>query len=221
MTTHTGARWFDSAGGARDRGAQNMKRRLLATLCTAASGSTIIGTGAFTSVEANRDAGVQVADDSSAYLTVTENDTSNGGKYAQTGSNGKIAVNFNEVTGGDAGASGLNDDAVTIIRDVLTAKNQGTQRVPVRIAGMPDGMSAFADDFDGVESQYEPFGVILNANIGTSNIPLLDPGDSLDEVGSNFKTGDAGSNLDDFDNDIVIEALTNDETEAENKIPSG
>jgi hypothetical protein len=86
------------------------------------------------------------------------NDTSNENEYVQIDSNLKITLNFDEVTGGDADTSGFNDGATTVIRDVLTIQNQGTQRVLVRISNLPDGMSAFADDFNGVNDQYEPFG---------------------------------------------------------------
>lgn len=86
------------------------------------------------------------------------NDTSNENEYVQIDSNLKITLNFDEVTGGDADTSGFNDCATTVIRDVLTIRNQGTQQVLVRIDRMPNGMSAFADDFNGVNDQYEPFG---------------------------------------------------------------
>ncbi len=138
------------------------RRKFIASIGSVAAGAAAVtGTGAFTSVEAKRDVSVQVANDSEAYLSITANDTPNGNEYAQTeggtSTGSKITLNFDEVTkNGDA--SGLNDDATTVIRDVLTIQNQGTQRVLVRISNLPDGMSAFADDFNGVNDQYEPFG---------------------------------------------------------------
>lgn len=87
---------------------------------------------------------------------------------------------------------------------------------------MPDRMSAFSDDFDRIENQYQPFGIILNTNTDIKKSPRLDLDDSLDEVCFSFKTSDDGGILDDFDNDIVIEALTNDEAEAsEDEVGSG
>jgi hypothetical protein len=172
-------------------------------------------------VSADRSVQVAVADDSASFLSIEGNDTENGNQYVTNdGTSGTLTLDFTNTDNSaftEGGGSGLNENAETIIRDVLTITNKGTQRVLVRISGMPEGMSAYADDFDGVEDQYGPFGITLNANTSTSNLPRLDPGDALDEVGFTFKTGDKneGSNpLADFDGTITIEALTNEEAGA-------
>jgi len=208
-----------------------MQRRnlLIGMGSIAAGGAATIGTGAFTSVQADRSVQVAVADDDEAFLSIEGNDTNNGNQYVTSdGTSGTLTLDFTN-TDNEAftsgGGSGLNDNAETIIRDLFTITNKGTQRVLVRISGMPEGMSAYADDFDGVEDQYEPFGITLNANTNTSNLPRLDPGDALDEVGVTFKTGsryDGTDELDDFDGTITIEALTNTEAGApEDEVGSG
>jgi hypothetical protein len=109
------------------------RRRVLAALGTAAAGgSAVLGTGAFTSVEADRSVEVEVANDADALLAIVPSDEPNGAF----------------VTGADAGAArldlspsndavpgeGVNDDAVTELDDVFRLVNRGTRPVGVWIA---------------------------------------------------------------------------------------
>ncbi|MFB6122038.1 MAG: hypothetical protein ABEJ78_01085 [Haloferacaceae archaeon] len=103
----------------------------------AAGGAAAMGTGAFTSVSANRSVSVQMADDADAFLAIRPEDSENANEYAEVSSNGTVMLDFgkddiNEDTGisGEA-ASGLNKNATSIFDNLLTIQNQGTQGVYV------------------------------------------------------------------------------------------
>jgi hypothetical protein len=112
------------------------RRKFLAMLGTAAAGtSAAVGTGAFTSVSADRSVSVQVADDADAFLAMTPSNGPNG-DYASS-NDGELVVQLNGSDGTPSG-SGVNDDAVTKIKDVFRMRNQGTQRIYVYIEDSSD-----------------------------------------------------------------------------------
>ena len=88
-----------------------------------------VGSGAFTSVEADRDVSVETADDADAYLALTaERDDI----ISDDGGDGTLSLDLGaEET--EEGGQGFNDDAVTEINDVFTVENQGTQDVDVSL----------------------------------------------------------------------------------------
>lgn len=112
------------------------RRKFLAGLGALASGSAAaVGTGAFTSVSANRSVSVETAGDADAYLGLEPSSGANG-NYATT-VDGKLAIQLDgsdETPGGD----GVNDDTVTKIKDVFRMRNQGTQRTYVYIEDTSD-----------------------------------------------------------------------------------
>ncbi|MBB6646633.1 LamG domain-containing protein [Halobellus ruber] len=102
------------------------RRKFIATIGTAAAGaSATVGTGAFTSVSADRSVSVQVADDADAFLAMTPSNGPNG-EFAETTGDGTIAL---ALTDTDAGGSGLGTDSVYEFDDVFRITNQGTQPV--------------------------------------------------------------------------------------------
>jgi hypothetical protein len=109
-----------------------MKRRqLIGTLGVAATGiSAVVSTGAFTSVSADRSINVQVADDSDAFVSIVPSPSLNG-DYAAV-EDGQLAIRLGESNSVLAG-DGVNNNAVTRIRDVFRIRNQGTQEVFVFI----------------------------------------------------------------------------------------
>jgi hypothetical protein len=112
------------------------RRKFLAMLGTAAAGtSAAVGTGAFTSVSADRSVSVQVADDADAFLAMTPSNGPNG-DYASS-NDGELVVQLNGSDGTPPGG-GVNDDAVTKIKDVFRMRNQGTQRIYVYIEDSSD-----------------------------------------------------------------------------------
>ena len=103
------------------------RRKLLATVGSLAAGSaTAAGTGAFTSVEADRNVSVQVADDADAFLSMKPSPGPNG-SYAAV-EDGQLALRLDGSDDTPAG-DGVNDDAVTRIEDIFRIRNQGTQEV--------------------------------------------------------------------------------------------
>jgi hypothetical protein len=103
------------------------RRRLLATLGMAAAGtSAAVGTGAFTSVSADRSVSVHVGEDADALLAM-EPSLGPNGEYAVV-ENGQIAIRLDASNESLAGG-GANDNAVTRIEDILQIRNQGTQEV--------------------------------------------------------------------------------------------
>jgi hypothetical protein len=144
------------------------RRKFLAGLGALASGSAAaIGTGAFTSVEADRQVDVQVADDSNAYLGLTPANGANGA-YAEDVGNDEVAVNFNDINDGNSsegnvttGGSGVNPNADTVAKSVFTIENQGTQEVSVSLTGSGDvstqgqGTAISAPSSDGINASLD------------------------------------------------------------------
>jgi len=111
------------------------RRTFLATLGTATAGtSAAVGTGAFTSVSADRSVNVQVADDSNAFLGLVPGET---GLVTEAG--GTLQINLD---GTGAPAEGVNFNSVTQIgshenpEDDYAFKivNQGTQSAMLKMS---------------------------------------------------------------------------------------
>ena len=114
------------------------RRKLLAGLGGLAGASgAVAGSGAFSSVTANRDLTVNVAGDSEAFLKLTQSPGANGA-YASdsTANDGQLALDFSETA---EGGQGLGSDSVYDFDDVFRVTNQGTQ--PVYVWGTFDGAS--------------------------------------------------------------------------------
>lgn len=88
-----------------------------------------IGTGAFSTVAADRTVDVQTAGDDSALLQLTVHSGPNG-LYAQQTGAGQIEILLD---GGLGPSGGVNLNASTTIRDVFNITNQGSQAVGVWI----------------------------------------------------------------------------------------
>ena len=97
----------------------------------AAGGAAAIGSGAFTSVEANRNFGVTIADDAQAYLGIQPVDGPNGGYAYEMGEDVEISL-ADGFPGGPNG-QGVNAQARTQIDKIFKITNQGTQTVNVEI----------------------------------------------------------------------------------------
>jgi hypothetical protein len=110
-----------------------MKRRnILLTLGAVSGGVTLASaTGAFTSVQANRDISVAVADDSEALLAI--DDTGNANQEYVTDDGGTLGIDVSGSNPTSAGGSGVNRDAVTVFADLFRVENRGTQEVEVEV----------------------------------------------------------------------------------------
>lgn len=108
-----------------------MKRRtVLIGVGATAAGGAVVGSSAFTSVEAEREVSVDVAGDEDAFLRIAPVDGPNGA-YATTDS-GLLRIDLSD-DNDDIQGDGLNQNAVTTIRNVFEIANQGTQPVGVQI----------------------------------------------------------------------------------------
>lgn len=110
-----------------------MKRRnLLIAMGALSSGAAVVtGTGAFTSVQADRDVTVSVADDANAYLAV--DDTGNANSSYVTEDSGEFGLDLTGSNGTNAGGTGVNSNAVTVFENLFEVQNQGTQEVEVEV----------------------------------------------------------------------------------------
>lgn len=113
------------------------RRRFLASVGgLTAAGSAALGTGAFTSVEAERSVSVSVADDDRAFLRLEPlvNNGIDGDSTRRSFSDGQT-VGF-EIPGNGGGenpnAEGVGLDSVYEFHDLLKVSNQGTQPVQLR-----------------------------------------------------------------------------------------
>jgi hypothetical protein len=111
------------------------RRKFIAALGAATAGtSAAAGTGAFTSVSADRSVNVTVADDSNAFLGLVPGDT---GLVTESG--GTLQINLD---GTGTGAEGVNFNAVTQIGShenpeedhAFKIVNQGTQSVMLKMS---------------------------------------------------------------------------------------
>lgn len=117
------------------------RRKFIAGLGSlAAAGAAGIGTGAFTSVEADRTLSVNVAGDANAFLSISRaedgsgNTYPNAAEYVEIDGNGEVSLDFTQAddTSG-ASASGINRDAKTIFDNLLDITNNGTQEVVLSV----------------------------------------------------------------------------------------
>lgn len=99
------------------------RRNVLVGLGTiVAGGGAALGTGAFTSVEADRTVTVQTTGDASAFLSLSP--ARDGGEYVND-SDDAIEIVLNGSSSADG--SGLNENAVSRFENLVTVANQGTQ----------------------------------------------------------------------------------------------
>lgn len=115
-----------------------MERRkfLIGTAGTAIGTSALVGSGAFTQVDAERDVDVRVETDDSAYLGLGPCPDSPNSEYlGNDGSDGLLTIELTDDNPVSGGGTGINGDAYTLIDDLFQITNQGTQEVNVLISG--------------------------------------------------------------------------------------
>jgi hypothetical protein len=201
------------------------RRKFIAGLGSlAAAGAATIGTGAFTSVEADRGIAVDVASDADAFLALRADGTANGAEYVESTGNGTVTLDFTEADRGDSGGgAGVNANATTVFDELLNIENQGSQTVIVghRQDFPPQKGALFHEDYeDGaitrvgdvpgefteVSSPGTPDNNITNLDAAAlKNLPVLGPGDTLEDIGF-FVTPKANAAEDFIDGTITFTA---------------
>jgi hypothetical protein len=175
------------------------RRRFLASVGgLAAAGSVALGSGAFTSVEAERSVSIAVAKDYRAFLRMEQI-----GDEGIDGENtGRSYVNGSEISfkipghgdGENSDAEGIGLDSVYEFHDLVTVSNQGTQ--PVQLHSTYDGDN-LAD-----------LALVNDDGVLKDDPPTLDVGDSID-VGLYIDTHDSA--IGEFDETLTIIADQPDE----------
>lgn len=164
------------------------RRNFVLGLGALAAGGGAIGTGAFSSVQAQRDIGIDVAGDSSAYLAIESGDEN--GDYLTGAGTSAAALDFTssntQVAGG---GEGLNANALSTFADVFSIRNQGTQSVELEVTPLVY-TDIDASLFGGVEAVLGVFLVPVNPDSIDVDIQFLDteligvkdlsPGDELE-----------------------------------------
>ena len=166
-----------------------MKRRnLIAAIGAVTAGGAAIGTGAFTSVEAERSASISIADEDTGLLALTALDTDEGG-FVIEGDRNELRFDFNQAD--SVGGSGTGSKSVYKFDRLFAIENQGTQTVYVD--------SEFQDaEEEGLfeEGYLDDIGLYIEEVddyfLDGENAALkLEPGDSAD-IGFEIDTGEEG-----------------------------
>ncbi len=132
-----------------------------------------MGTGAFSSVSADRSVSISTANDSNALLAFQSNSNTNSEYVNIDGNGGKV-----EITTSNNDANGLNADSLTRILDMVDVVNQGTQAAVVYVDGdsIPNNKRTTSSGF-GVDPQ------VTNRPNGDYNpendLPADNPGANL------------------------------------------
>ena len=122
-----------------------MKRRqfLLGAGSATLGGSALLGSGAFSRVESQRDITIQVAEDPDAYLGLDGCDTLHGDNYVSPDEKGHLEVDIGE---NPNGGEGVNSNSRTWFDNVFEITNQGKESACIWIERPDDWPEA--DDGD-------------------------------------------------------------------------
>ena len=164
--------------------AMNRRNVLIGLGTVAAGGGAVLGTGAFSQVEAQRTANFTVTSDDGALLQL-----SGDGTYVTSNTPGPTGSNTIEVN-----AQNLNDDAITILGTVDITNNSGDGSKWVYVGGGADGNAAI--NFEAESDQDTTGDSVNNVSDGDSivgssnNVEIADQGTLSVEIVIDTTTGD-------------------------------
>ena len=167
------------------------RRKFIAGVGSLAAGAAAVtGTGAFTSVEADRTVNVAVADDASAYLSLDDIDSSPNSEYVDV-SGEQVILNLDST---NSGGSGFNAGAKTRIDDLIRVVNQGTQTINVWVTLDAESGDTFDDDTLYFYPSDATDTALNNGEGGSdgNNVLGLTPGESA-KLGAFVDLGDVSS----------------------------
>ena len=164
------------------------KGKLFALVIMFAAVGLLTATGAFTTVEADRTATVNVTGDASALLAIQESGNAGIGNVTNAQS-GEAQIDLSESSVNDNNAQGLNPNATTTVNPLINVTNQGTQQVNLTIT------------IENTASGIDSFEFVNSSDTAVTTV-TLDSGET-EELGLRIQTG---SNLGEFDVDITFEA---------------
>ncbi|QZA88019.1 DUF1102 domain-containing protein [Salinarchaeum sp. IM2453] len=111
------------------------RRRLLLGLGSVSiGGSALLGSGAFTRVESQRQVTIEVAEDPDAYLGLDSCPDSPNQSYAEIDEDGHLAIQMSEENPTDVDGEGVNSNSISWFDDIFQVCNQGKQDICVYIA---------------------------------------------------------------------------------------
>ncbi len=153
------------------------RRKFVIGMGALASGTAAaVGTGAFTSAQADRTLEVAIATDSDAYLALRSPHHLENTEYAEEAENGELRLDF---TQNSAGGEGVNVNSEYYFDDVFNVKNQGTDKIEVWFE-LSEELEPYVDLY--------PQGERGNSIVGEEN--AHNPGhDGHTAVGSSFEVG--------------------------------
>jgi hypothetical protein len=164
------------------------RRNLLVTIGSiAAGGATFVGTGAVSSMEAERNVTGRVVGDESAYVAIKKG-ADHG--FAVENTNGEFRVAFNkDPNGGD----GLNPDSVNTFDDVFRIRNTGPERLDVRIKDSNERLGFYFGEepndgsFENASTGTVSLGSAQEAVVGVwADLRGIGTGDVFDTQGEDF-----------------------------------
>lgn len=164
------------------------RKKLFFGLGVASGGAAMVGSGAFSSMQAERGVSVEVVGDKSAFLALEPAGGPNG-QYATVTDDGLLEVQISEENDQITG-EGLNPRSYTDLGEVFKITNQGTQEIGVWI----EHGSEYIEFKTGSES--------LDEN---NNPIFVEPGDSL-SVRILVDTRDTEENVETLLDEITIHA---------------
>lgn len=183
----------------------NMERRkfLIGAGSAAVGSSALIGSGAFTSVQADRTLSINVAGDADAFLSITKATAPEGNTYPNADeyveideSTGEVSLDFTQAEdNGDAEASGINRNAKTIFDNLLDITNNGTQEIELSIdsdliASQGGFLGVYAENNQGDDSDNTGL-----SSSDTGQTAILGSGESATNIGVYVPKGHSTKDL--------------------------
>ena len=183
------------------------KGKLFALFAVFAAIGLVTASGAFTTVQADRTATVNVAGDASALLQLQPADGANGA-YA-TDNGGQLLLQFNssadDGNGGSDVGDGVNEDAVTRFDNVFNVTNQGTQPITLQVSGTDSNDISYGEG-QGPANLYLYNGTDHTEELDGSTTVGIDQGETR-QVGVFINSsGLDNSSVDDQNVEITINA---------------
>ena len=132
-----------------------MERRnfLIGMGSTAAGASALVGSGAFSRIESQRQVSIEVANDTNAYLGLDacHDDSGNklpNGSYTETDGRGHLTIEMDSDNKTAEGGQGVNSDSHSWFNDVFQMCNQGKDDVGVSIDTSDANIGTVPEDYD-------------------------------------------------------------------------
>jgi hypothetical protein len=161
-----------------------------------------MGTGAFTSVSADRTVSVAVAGDANAFLSIERATDSSGNVYPNAKeyvegnqNSGTLSIDFTNSGNTGGSASGINENAKTIFDNLLDITNNGTQDV---VLSVDSDLIASQGGFLGIYAENNQGDSSDNAGLSdasTSQTITLSPGETAANIGIYIPKGSSGSQV--------------------------